>query len=173
MTRRRRPLGLVGLLALLLLAASCGSSGGSSEGSGEASDPTTTTSGSSSGTDGGADDDAAMMGEFLDRYRPGLELVFEGDQLDCVLQAFEESALGDSSDQAVMAAYEGCGTSAQAVTGAMLAAQLLEGGVADDGARCVAEAIGRLDADEVDALTDAAGNQIYADCGVDPSNVGG
>ena len=170
-SRLRSRLALAVVPALLLVLASCGSSGDDASSTTTASDGTTSTS--VAGSADGTDDDEALMGEFLDRYRPGLELVFEGDQLDCVLQAFEESALGDSSDAVVEAAYEDCGTTAQAATGAMMAADLMTGGASESSAACVAKAVGRLSQDQVSSMDEVAGAKLYTDCGIDPTKVGG
>lgn len=181
-----RVLALALLPALLVIPASCGSSGDGAKAATttttaatRASTTTSTTEPAATTTSSkpsGTDDEAMVDGfadGFFDRYRAGLELVYDGKTLDCVIAAFKDAALGDGSDEAVVAAYAGCGTTAQAVAGALTAGLLLENGVAPEDARCVAGEFAKLGADEAEALSTAAGEALLRSCGVDPKAFSG
>jgi hypothetical protein len=164
--------GLALALALIVVAVGCGTSSGS-DGTSDTTTtrPAATTSGAPA-TDEDVDDEE-LMGSFLDQYQPGFELVFDDETAECVIDVFTEASLGDQSDEAIYAQYEACGVTQQEVTGAIMAAQLLDQGVSEEKSLCISDAIGELSADELDSMDDAQGSALAEACGIDPESLGG
>jgi hypothetical protein len=165
--------GLALALALVVVAVGCGTSSGSDDASNTTTTrPAATTTGDAAATDDDLDDEE-LMGSFLDQYQPGFELVFDDETAGCVIDVFTEASLGDQSDESIYAQYEACGVTQQEVTGAIMAAQLLDQGVSEEKSLCISDAIGELSADELDSMDDAQGSALAEACGIDPESLGG